>query len=79
MDARHDQEEMEQAINQFLQLLEKQEKSFKDLATLVPVLTHSGPQVSNLGYPGLSQFIWLYPWLTPETKKVQVDSCRRWQ
>ena len=36
MDARPDQEEMEQAINKFLQLLEKQEKKgFKDLATLL--------------------------------------------
>ena len=25
---------------------------------VVPVPTHSGPQVSNQGYPGLSQFIW---------------------
>ena len=34
MDARPDQEKMEQAINKFLQLLEKQEnKGFKDLAT----------------------------------------------
>ena len=36
MDARPDQEEMEQAINKFLQRLEKQEKrGFKDLATLL--------------------------------------------
>ena len=36
MDARPDQEEMEQAMNNFLQWLEKQEKkSFKDLATLL--------------------------------------------
>ena len=36
MDARPDQEEMEQAINKFLQLLEKQEKrGFKNLATLL--------------------------------------------
>ena len=36
MDARPDQEEMEQAINKFLQQLEKQEKKgFKDLATLL--------------------------------------------
>ena len=36
MDARPDQEEMEQAINKFLQRLEKQEKKgFKDLATLL--------------------------------------------
>ena len=39
VDARPDQEEMEQAINKFLQLLEKQEKKgFKDLATLLPQL-----------------------------------------
>ena len=36
MDTRPDQEEMEQAINEFLQWLEKQEKQgFKDLATLL--------------------------------------------
>ena len=36
MDARPDEEEMEQAINTSLQLLEKQEKrGFKDLATLL--------------------------------------------
>ena len=40
MDARPDQEEMEQAINKFLQRLEKQEKrGFKDLATLLSHLT----------------------------------------
>ena len=36
MDARPDQEEMEQATNKFLQPLEMQEKKgFKDLATLL--------------------------------------------
>ena len=36
MDARSDQEEMEEAINNFLLWLEKQEKkSFKDLATIL--------------------------------------------
>ena len=36
MDVRPDQEEMEQAINKFLQRLEKQEKrGFKDLASLL--------------------------------------------
>ena len=40
MDARPDQEEMEQAMNKFLQLLEKQAKrGFKDLATLLSHLT----------------------------------------
>ena len=40
MDVRPDQEEMEQAINKFLQRLEKQEKrGFKDLATLLSHLT----------------------------------------
>ena len=40
MDARPDHEEMEQAINKFLQQLEKQEKrGFKDLATLLSHLT----------------------------------------
>ena len=39
MDARPDQEEMEQAINKNLQRLEKQEKrGFKDLATLLSQL-----------------------------------------
>ena len=39
MDARPDKEEMEQAINNFLQRLEKQEKrGFKDLATLLSQL-----------------------------------------
>ena len=39
MDARPDQEEMEQAINKFLQRLEKQEKEgFKDLVTLLSQL-----------------------------------------
>ena len=39
MDVRPDQEEMEQAINKFLQWLEKQEKrGFKDLATLLSQL-----------------------------------------
>ena len=39
MDVRPDQEEMEQAINKFLQWLEKQEKrGFKALATLLSQL-----------------------------------------
>ena len=41
MDARPDQEEMEQASNKFLQLFEMQEKKgsgFKDLATLLSQL-----------------------------------------
>ena len=39
MDARPDQEEMEEAINNFLLWLEKQEmKSFKDLATILSQL-----------------------------------------
>ena len=39
MDARSDQEEMEEAINNFLLWLEKQEmKSFKDLATILSQL-----------------------------------------
>ena len=28
---------------------------------VAPVPTRSEPQVTNQGYPGLSQFIWLYP------------------
>ena len=44
MDARPDQEEMEQAINKFLQQLEKQEKrGFKDLATLLSHLPKPAP------------------------------------
>ena len=40
MDARPDQEEMQQAINEFLQRLEKQEKrGFEDLAALLSHLT----------------------------------------
>ena len=31
---------------------------------VAPVPARSGPQLTNQGYPGLSQFIWLYPWLT---------------
>ena len=39
MDARPDQEEMEEAINKLLQLLKKQEnQGFKDLATLLSQL-----------------------------------------
>ena len=39
MDARPDQEEMEEAINSFLQQLDKQEKKgFKDLASLLSLL-----------------------------------------
>ena len=41
MDARPDQEEMEQAISKFLQLLEKQEKKgFKDQASEATPLLH---------------------------------------
>ena len=53
MDARPDQEEIEEAINNFLQQLDKQEKKgFKDLASVLsaPVPTRSAPQVSP-GYP----------------------------
>ena len=35
---------------------------------VAPVLTRSGPQDTNLGYPGLSQFIWWYRWLNPDIK-----------
>ena len=38
----------------------------------MPVLTRSGPQVTNQGYPGLSQFIWWYPWLIPDIKSYPV-------
>ena len=104
MYARPDQEEMGQAINKFLELLEKQEKKgwlpychtcprlHKGLLAQVlhicglgyggwfshstgqrsgryvhpigvaPVQTRWGPQVTIPGYPGLSQFIWWYPW-----------------
>ena len=44
MDARPDQEEMEQAINKSLQHLEEQEKKgFKDLATLLSQLLKPAP------------------------------------
>ena len=47
MDARPDQEEMEQAINKFLQLLEMQEnKGFKDLATLLSQLPKPAQQIA---------------------------------
>ena len=39
---------------------------------VAPVPTRSGPQVTNQGYPGLSQFIWWYPWLTPDIKSYPV-------
>ena len=39
---------------------------------VAPVPTRSGPQVTNPGYPGLSQFIWWYPWLTPDIKSYPV-------
>ena len=46
MDARPDQEEMEEAINNFLQQLDKQEKKgFKDLASLLSLL----PKPAKIG------------------------------
>ena len=39
---------------------------------VVPVPTRSGPQVSNQGYPGLFQFIYWYPWLTPDIQSYPV-------
>ena len=38
---------------------------------VAPVPTCSGPQATNPGYPGLSQFIWWYPWLTAKVSKEQ--------
>ena len=63
MVARPDKEEMEQAINKFLQLLEKQEKQgFKDLATLLSQLPKpaqgSARSMSVAGYGG---------WFSPRT------------
>ena len=58
MDVRPDQEEMEQAINKFLQLLEKQEKKgFKDLATLLSQLPKPGLYKGLLA-PCLWQKLW---------------------
>ena len=55
MDARPDQEEMEQAINKFLQRLEKQEKrGFKDLGTLLSQL----PKVPSLHKGPLAPCLW---------------------
>ena len=39
---------------------------------VAPVPTLSGPQVTNPKYPGLSQFIWWYPLLTPDIKSYPV-------
>ena len=39
---------------------------------VAPVPTRSGPQVTNQGYPGLSQFIWWYTWLTPDIKSFPI-------
>ena len=43
---------------------------------VAPVPTRSGPQVTKPGYPGLSQFIWWYPWLTPDIKNYPVFTGR---
>ena len=42
------------------------------LSCACSVLTRSGPQVIIPGYPGLSQFIWQYPWSTPDIKSYPV-------
>ena len=41
---------------------------------VAPVPTRSGPQVTNPGYPQLSQFIssWWYPWSTTDIKNYPV-------
>ena len=39
---------------------------------VAPVQTRSGPQVTNQGYPGLSQFIWIYTWLTHDIKSFPI-------
>ena len=60
MDARSDQEEMEEAINNFLLWLEKKEKkSFKDLATVLSQLPKpaQGSIRNKPGHPRLSQVI----------------------
>ena len=55
MDARPDQEEMGQAINKFLERLEKQEKKgFKDLAAL---LSHLPKTAQGLACPG-APYLW---------------------
>ena len=42
------------------------------LVRVAPLPTHSGPQVTNQGYPGLSQFVWWYPCLTPDIRSNPV-------
>ena len=45
----------------------------EDQANMLPQRSCAlGPQVTNPGYPGLSQFIWWYPWLTPDIKSYPV-------
>ena len=64
MDARPDQEEIGQAINKFLQQLEKQEtKGFKDLAALLSHLpkTAQGSWVQPLHVCGLGYRGWFSP------------------
>ena len=39
---------------------------------IAPVPTRSGPQATNPGYPGLSQFIWWYPWSTTDIKSYPI-------
>ena len=58
MDARPDQEEMEQAISKFLQRLEK--KGFKDLATLLSHLPKPA-QVRLLHVCGRGYGSWFSP------------------
>ena len=56
MDARPDQEEMGQAINKFLQRLERQEKKgFKDLASLLSHLPKTAQRFARPGAPCLWQ------------------------
>ena len=64
MDARHDQKEMNQAINKFQQQLEKQEeKDFKDLAALLSHLPKPAQlaRVRSLHVCGLGYGGWFSP------------------
>ena len=78
MDARPDQEEMEQAINKFLQLLEKQEKKgFKDLATLLSHLPKTAQGSARPGAPCLWQRLWRAVFSQQWTKSRPICSPRR--
>ena len=71
MDARPDQEEIEEAINNFLQQLDKQEKKgFKDLASLLSLL----PKPAKPGsVPSMSVAQAIEGGFLPETDEAHGD------